>query len=287
VINIVHVCKYIYNLARDHDLLAKTCRPIVTYNKQGVAKLGVVKQHHAIAYTSSQEPQPERNERPTSADLGPMLPGIRIVPKTLRSKLDKMMRVDFSRMYTVEHNVKVFDFGDIHPAHLGRLQSQWITTITSGPTISEGSQEEDPEGEELEQELPEEEEPEDEEPEEEEAEEKKGKEEKYEEQELDTDFSGYSYYRKAKTASKQPQLDPPGAAAPFHQDTHSQAASNTGPTHPDGQHSATPGTKPPDQPGTVTPSTELLRPGTETHVRTFVISERCVKMNLLSYSTHL
>jgi hypothetical protein len=35
-------------------------------------------------------------------------------------------------MYTVEHNVKVFDFGDVHPAHLGRLQSQWIATITGG-----------------------------------------------------------------------------------------------------------------------------------------------------------
>jgi hypothetical protein len=60
-----------------------------------------------------------------------MLPGIRIVPKNRRSKLDKMSRVDFSRMYTVEHNVKVSEFGDVHRGHLGRLRSQWIGTITS------------------------------------------------------------------------------------------------------------------------------------------------------------
>jgi len=35
-------------------------------------------------------------------------------------------------MYTVEHNVKVLDFGNVHPSHLGRLQSQWILTITGG-----------------------------------------------------------------------------------------------------------------------------------------------------------
>jgi len=45
-----------------------------------------------------------------------------------------MSRVDFSRMYTIEHNVKVCDFGDVHPAHLGRLQSQWITVITDSAT---------------------------------------------------------------------------------------------------------------------------------------------------------
>jgi hypothetical protein len=50
-----------------------------------------------------------------------------------------MSRVDFSRMYTVDHNVKVFDFGAVHPSHLGRLRSQWIAIVTegddAGPTL--------------------------------------------------------------------------------------------------------------------------------------------------------
>jgi len=47
-------------------------------------------------------------------------------------KADRMARIDFGRMYTVEHNVKVLDFGNVHTSHLGRLQSQWILTITGG-----------------------------------------------------------------------------------------------------------------------------------------------------------
>src|ERR1700742_4681395 len=107
-------------------------RPIVTYNRQGVAKPGVVRGHHAIAYTSSSEPRPERNEDLPSRGGTHMLPGIRIVPNNRRMKLDKMSRIDFSRIYTIDHNVKVNHFGTVHASHLGRLQSQWITTITDG-----------------------------------------------------------------------------------------------------------------------------------------------------------
>jgi hypothetical protein len=61
-----------------------------------------------------------------------MLPGIRIILKGRKARLDRMSRVDFSRMYTVEYNVKVLDIGDVHRNHLGRLHSQWMTTITDG-----------------------------------------------------------------------------------------------------------------------------------------------------------
>jgi hypothetical protein len=33
-------------------------------------------------------------------------------------------------MYTVEHGVKVFDFGKVHDSNIGRLQSQWINVVT-------------------------------------------------------------------------------------------------------------------------------------------------------------
>jgi len=103
--------------------------PVVTYEEQGVSKRGVVKAHHAIVYTSSTEPQPKRNERPGQGEK-PMLPGIRIVPITRTSKVDKMARVDFSRMYSVEPWVEVFDFGRVHQQHMGRLQSHWVNVKT-------------------------------------------------------------------------------------------------------------------------------------------------------------
>jgi hypothetical protein len=112
-------------------------RPIVTYEGQGVAKPGVNKGLHSIAYISSDEPRPQETEQPRYVEL-PMLPGIRIIPKKRRAKLDKMSRIDFSRMYIVEHNVKVFDFGQVAHSHLGRLQSQWMSVIFPNDGGTEG-----------------------------------------------------------------------------------------------------------------------------------------------------
>jgi hypothetical protein len=68
-----------------------------------------------------------------------MMPGIRIIPSTRRNRLDKMSRVDFSRMYIIEHNVKVFDFGTVHRSHMQRLQSQLMATITDVVTGGQSS----------------------------------------------------------------------------------------------------------------------------------------------------
>jgi hypothetical protein len=61
-----------------------------------------------------------------------MLPDIRVVPRNGSAKLDSMARVDFGRLYTVEHNVKVFDFGQVHSENLGRLRENFIVTGTCG-----------------------------------------------------------------------------------------------------------------------------------------------------------
>ena len=39
--------------------------------------------------------------------------------------MDPMSRLDFAKIYTVEHNVKVFDFGDVHKDHIHTLKTQW------------------------------------------------------------------------------------------------------------------------------------------------------------------
>jgi hypothetical protein len=60
----------------------------------------------------------------------PMMPEIRVRAKRKGDKLDKMSRIDFSRMYTVEHNVKVYDFGDVHKDYLDKLIQHWIRVIS-------------------------------------------------------------------------------------------------------------------------------------------------------------
>jgi uncharacterized protein DUF6590 len=96
-----------------------------------VAKNRVIKNQHAIAYYTKDEPLPQPNEHPRIAREKPMLPGIRVKPKERQYTLDRMARIDFSRIYTVEHNVKVFDFGNVHRDHLPRLITQWVTVFAA------------------------------------------------------------------------------------------------------------------------------------------------------------
>jgi hypothetical protein len=58
-----------------------------------------------------------------------MLPGIRCVPRGWADKLDPMSRIDFSRTYTVEHDMKVYDFGSIQSNYMSRLKNHWVTVL--------------------------------------------------------------------------------------------------------------------------------------------------------------
>jgi hypothetical protein len=221
----------------------------------------VVKRNHGIAYTSSTEPQPERNERRT-VPMDLMLPGIRIVPKNRRTTLDKMSRVDFSRMYTVEHNVKVVDIGNVHPSHLGRLQSQWIHVITGGATAGQvtgrltelASRKEGTEGTESDDDIDDDE---------------KEEEEKGQDAHL-PDFASRPFqYRRGKAIGQLSRFD-----ALLHQDTHSQAAPKERPTQLEDYNPANQGTASLGQPVTVTPSAEMLQLSEEIGTQTFMESER-------------
>jgi hypothetical protein len=102
------------------------CSPILTYNNQGVSKDSVVKWKHAIAFTGrkDKEPSPHQLELPVVGEYGMMSP-IRIKARSKQEKLHAMSRINFSKMYTVEHNVKVYDFGDVDSQHKERLRTQW------------------------------------------------------------------------------------------------------------------------------------------------------------------
>jgi hypothetical protein len=101
-------------------------RPILTYGNQGVSKEGAVKWKHAIAFTGKKdhEPAAHASEQPALREYGMMSP-IRVRPRTKQEKLHTMSRINFSKIYTVEHNVKVYDFGVVHPDYVSRLKTQW------------------------------------------------------------------------------------------------------------------------------------------------------------------
>lgn len=82
-------------------------RPILTYGGKGCKKKGVKADKHGIIY--------ERGSKPRLLDKEPKLgfPPVRVEMKEEGEKLSKESRVNYSKLVTVEHNVKVFFIGSI------------------------------------------------------------------------------------------------------------------------------------------------------------------------------
>jgi hypothetical protein len=132
--------------------------PISTYGGQGVTKTGTLKWQHAIAHTSRDAPDPHPKEIPVDGEWGMMTP-IRVAPKKKDGKLDVMSRINFARIYTVEDNVKVYDFGDVHRDSLADLKRQWMFVIKRNVNreIDESDENDEDEDEEEEEDSSEEE----------------------------------------------------------------------------------------------------------------------------------
>jgi hypothetical protein len=83
------------------------CLPIMTYGGQGTLKYGVHPEDHAAIYSSKRD--------------GPYIPdqenltneAIRVEVIDPTHKLDPMSRLNYAKLYTVEHNVKVFFIGKV------------------------------------------------------------------------------------------------------------------------------------------------------------------------------
>jgi hypothetical protein len=54
-----------------------------------------------------------------------MLSSIQVKQRDPREKMFPASRINFGKLYTVEHNVKVYDFGDVRRSSLSALVKQW------------------------------------------------------------------------------------------------------------------------------------------------------------------
>jgi hypothetical protein len=79
----------------------------LTYQRQGGAKSGINRNDHAIVYIG-QEPSEEVNR-----EEGLTRPPIELIPKTHRDKLEPKSLINYAKIYTVEHNVKVLFIGQV------------------------------------------------------------------------------------------------------------------------------------------------------------------------------
>ncbi|KAL4749171.1 hypothetical protein BDW72DRAFT_140391 [Aspergillus terricola var. indicus] len=92
------------------------CFAITTYNGRGVAKRGVDPDKHAIVYM--------RGTMPTLGAGEPRMikEPLEVAPENPDERLDSMSRLNFSKIYTVEHNVKVLPIGRISSRSMTRFR---------------------------------------------------------------------------------------------------------------------------------------------------------------------
>ncbi|RJE24960.1 hypothetical protein PHISCL_02724 [Aspergillus sclerotialis] len=81
------------------------CLPILTYGGKGLAKSGIIPEDHAVIYMRGSEPTTRSNESKTTKEP------LEVKPATHDQKLDKMSRLNFGKVYTVEYNIPVMPVG--------------------------------------------------------------------------------------------------------------------------------------------------------------------------------
>ncbi|KAH6719511.1 hypothetical protein BKA61DRAFT_474535, partial [Leptodontidium sp. MPI-SDFR-AT-0119] len=91
------------------------CLPINTYNGQGTMKKGVHAKHHTIVY-SEDKPVAFSGEKKKGMVKAPIK-----IKCGQRHKLDRASRMNYTKQYTVEYNVKVWFIGQVDPKSQNQL----------------------------------------------------------------------------------------------------------------------------------------------------------------------
>jgi hypothetical protein len=105
-------------------MVANFTSPITTYGGKGVTKPGVLKSQHSVIHTGSRAPPLLKGEAPASGRQGMLLP-IRVVPTRPGDRMENRSRLDYGKIYTVEYNVRIYDFGLVHPDYYEIFMGQW------------------------------------------------------------------------------------------------------------------------------------------------------------------
>ncbi|KAK4892809.1 hypothetical protein LTR27_008723 [Elasticomyces elasticus] len=83
----------------------------------------------------SKAPEPRWDERPQRGEMGMRSRPIRIVPDEPTDSLDPMSRIDFGKVHTIQHNIKIKPLGMVHPASMDALTSQFFA-VWLQPAVS-------------------------------------------------------------------------------------------------------------------------------------------------------
>jgi hypothetical protein len=116
------------------------CCPIQTYQKRGTTKSRINLENHAVVYVAGNEPKllPEEES-----------PGMGNFPIVMEDKsvtIDQSSRLNFGKVYTVEHNIKVRNVGKISKESQPRLKTASLKSMginTSDLDTETGTETED------------------------------------------------------------------------------------------------------------------------------------------------
>ena len=111
--------------------------PITTYAGRGVAKPDVQKSEHSIIYTGRRPPNLTQDEMPRLGEHRMLLQPIRIVQNDPGDRLGPMSRLDYGKVHTMYHKVKVRAFGQVHPESMQASMMQfalvWVHDALRSP----------------------------------------------------------------------------------------------------------------------------------------------------------
>ncbi|RFU35538.1 hypothetical protein B7463_g774, partial [Scytalidium lignicola] len=96
------------------------CLPIFTYYGKATAKPGVHPGLHSVVYATEFPPELQQGEYATY-----LQPPIKIKLESDRHMLDKASRINYSKVYTVEHNVKVSFIGTVETSFMPQFMANY------------------------------------------------------------------------------------------------------------------------------------------------------------------
>ena len=99
--------------------------PITSYGHRGVGKPGVKKSEHSIIFTTKTAPELMPQELPQRGEDGMRPQAIRVDPDDPIDKLDALARLDYGKVHTIQHNIKVKSFGKVHAKSVITLVTQF------------------------------------------------------------------------------------------------------------------------------------------------------------------
>ncbi len=113
------VCKYMESVTKPgkqwSPLTPFFVRPILTYEGRACTKKGIKADRHGIIFSHGMRPRLVKDEPQLGFDP------VRMLIQAEGEKLFDTSRVNYSKLMTIEHNVKVFFIGRIAPNDLDRF----------------------------------------------------------------------------------------------------------------------------------------------------------------------